>query len=129
MDIYFNSGKQVFADIDGFTVKTDQQPRAGGNGEYPQPFSLFLASLGACAGIYVKNFCDQRNISTDKVRLTQEVEYDREKRRISVVRLRIYVPADFPEKYEGAVIQAAGLCPVKRHLHEDIGMDVQVIRK
>jgi putative redox protein len=128
MDIYFNSGKQVYADIDGFTVKTDQQPRAGGNGEYPQPFSLFLASLGACAGIYVKNFCDQRNIATDEIRLTQEVVYDKDKRRISDIQLRIYVPYDFPEKYEGAVIQAASLCPVKRHLHDDIHMDVQVIR-
>jgi ribosomal protein S12 methylthiotransferase accessory factor len=129
MEIYFNEGKQVFADMEGFTIKTDQPPRAGGQGEYPQPFSLFLASLGTCAGIYVKNFCDQRNIPTNEVKLTQEVVYDKEKRRIASVQLRVYVPADFPEKYEGAVKQAASLCPVKRHLSEDIVMDIQIIRK
>ncbi|MCF8403931.1 MAG: OsmC family protein [Bacteroidales bacterium] len=128
MKIYFKGKKQVFADVNEFTVKTDQHPRGGGEGEYPEPFTLFLASLGTCAGIYVKGFCDQRNIPTDGITLNQEQHFDPVKKIISQVSISINVPPDFPEKYDNALIQVAGLCAVKRHLREDIEMNVQVVR-
>jgi putative redox protein len=128
MDIYFKGKKQVFADINGFTIQTDQSPRGGGEGEFPEPFTLFLASLGTCAGIYVKGFCDSRDIPTENIKLTQEQHYDPVRKMIGKVDIQIHVPADFPEKYEGAVIQSASLCAVKRHLKDDIEMDVKVVR-
>ena len=76
MEIYFAGNKKVFTDINGHTIKTDQAVRSGGDGEFPEPFTLFLASLGTCAGIYVKFFCDQRNISTENIKLTQDMAYD-----------------------------------------------------
>ncbi len=129
MDIYFKGKKQVFADINGFTIQTDQSPKGGGEGEFPEPFTLFLASLGTCAGIYVKGFCDSRDISSENIKLTQENHYDPIRKMIGKVDIQIHVPADFPEKYEGAVIQSASLCAVKRHLKDDIEMDVKVVRK
>lgn len=126
MEIYFNGNKQVFADFNGFTVKTDQAVRAGGNGEYPEPFALFLASLGTCAGIYVKSFCDQRGIPTENIKLTQEPKFDPVRHLIGEVDLTIHVPSDFPEKYEQALIQTASLCAVKRHLREDIRFNVVI---
>ena len=128
MEIYFAGNKKVFADFNGYTVKTDQAQRSGGDGEYPEPFAMFLAALGTCAGIYVKVFCDQRNIPTDKIRLTQEPKFDPIRHMIGEIDLKIHVPADFPEKYEQAMIQTASLCAVKRHLKEDIRFNVQVVR-
>lgn len=128
MEIYFNGNKQVFADFSGFTVKTDQAARAGGNGAYPEPFALFLASLGTCAGIYVKSFCDQRGISTDQIRLTQEPRFDPARHLIGEIDLNIHVPTDFPEKYDKALIQTASLCAVKRHLKDDVLFNVKVER-
>jgi putative redox protein len=128
MEIYFAGNKQVYADFDGFTVKTDQAVRSGGEGSFPEPFALFLASLGTCAGIYVKTFCDQRGIPTDKIHLTQEPVFDQVRRVIGEINLVIHVPGDFPEKYEQAMIQTASLCAVKRHLREDIRFNVKVVR-
>jgi ribosomal protein S12 methylthiotransferase accessory factor len=128
MEIYFAGNKQVYADFNGFTVKTDQAVRSGGDGAFPEPFALFLASLGTCAGIYVKSFCDQRGIPTDQIRLTQEPRFDPVRHIIGVIDLEIHVPADFPEKYEQALIQTASLCAVKRHLKEDIKFNVKVVR-
>jgi len=128
MEIYFNGNKQVFADFNGFTVKTDQAVKSGGEGTYPEPFSLFLASLGTCAGIYVKSFCDQRGIPTDQIRLKQEPRFDAVKHIIGDIDLTIHVPSDFPEKYEHAMIQTAGLCAVKRHLKEDIRFNIRVVK-
>lgn len=128
MEIYFKGKKQVFADVKGFTIKTDQSTLGGGDGEFPEPFTMFLASLGTCAGIYVKGFCDQRGIPTDQIRLTQEQHYDSVKKMIGRVDINIHVPSDFPEKYEAAVINTASLCAVKRHLKDDIEMNVRVVR-
>ena len=128
MEIYFHGSKQVFADFNGFTVKTDQAVRGGGDGAFPEPFALFLASLGTCAGIYVKSFCDQRGISTDKINLTQEPRFDPARHLIGEIDLDIHVPSDFPEKYDNALIQTASLCAVKRHLKDDIKFNVKLVR-
>ena len=128
MDIYFAGNKKVFADVNGFTVKTDQGIRSGGDGEYPEPFTMFLASLGTCAGIYVKVFCDQRGIPTEHIRLTQDQKFDPVRKIIGEIDIDIHVPEDFPQKYEQAMIQTAGLCAVKRHLKEDITVNVKVVR-
>jgi ribosomal protein S12 methylthiotransferase accessory factor len=129
MEIYFGGNKKVYADIGGFTIKTDQAMRSGGDGEYPEPFTLFLASLGTCAGIYVKVFCDQRGIPTDAIKLTQDVRFDPVRHMIGEIDLDIHVPADFPEKYEQAMIQTASLCAVKRHMKDDIRFNVKVKRQ
>lgn len=129
MEIYFQGKKQVFANINGHTIKTDQAKQGGGDGEFPEPFTMFLASLGTCAGIYVKSFCDQRGIMTDKIRLTQEQNYNPALKMIDQIEIRIHVPSEFPEKYEKAVIHTASLCAVKRHLKDDIEVNVRVVRK
>ena len=68
MDIEFTfpGGKRVDAQADGFLLHTDQPRERGGEGSAPEPFTLFLASLGTCAGLYVLGFCQTRNIRTDQ---------------------------------------------------------------
>jgi putative redox protein len=114
MDISFPGGKRVDCSFDGFTVKTDQSPRGGGEGSAPEPFSLFLASLATCAGIYVLGFCQARNIPTEGIRLTQESTH--EDGRLKRVQLVITLPPSFPEKYVTAVKAAANGCKVKKTL-------------
>ncbi|MFN8256082.1 MAG: OsmC family protein [Bacteroidales bacterium] len=128
MKIYFGENKQVFADIKGFTIKTDQAVENGGQGLNPDPFTYFLASMGTCAGIYVKSFCMQRGIPTENITLSQENHWDSARKIMGKIEITIHVPSDFPEKYEPAVIQAASLCTVKRHIREDIELNIKVLR-
>ena len=72
----FPGGARVDAHFGPYTVKTDQPPSGGGEGSAPAPFSLFLASIGTCAGIYVLGFCRQRGLPTDGIRLAQRMEMD-----------------------------------------------------
>ncbi len=116
MEVYFDGNKKVNARYNGNIIKTDQPLEAGGEASAPAPFDLFLASIGTCAGIYVKSFCDQRGIATDDIKITQKMDYDFNKRLINKVNLDIHLPADFPEKYKDAVVNAANLCAVKKHL-------------
>ncbi len=128
MEIYFNKNKQVFAEVNGHTIKTDQAKQSGGDGEFPEPFIMFLASLGTCAGIYVKSFCDQRGIDSTNIRLKQAQNFNPIKKIIDQIEIQIEIPHDFPEKYEKALIHTASLCAVKKHMKEDIEVEVKAIR-
>ncbi len=116
MRIYFPGGKKVYADFNGFTIKTDQSPAGGGEGSAPEPFSLFLASMGTCVGIYVLGFCQQRNLNTAGLEIRQSLDYDPVKRLVNRVTFDIRLPSDFPEKYLNALKHTAKLCTVKKHL-------------
>jgi len=117
IEITLDGGKVVTAHINGKRIKTDQSVRNGGGGTAPEPFELFLASIGTCAGIYVKSFCDQRGIPAEGIKIIQSVVFDPEKRVPSTIKLDIQLPADFPEKYKAAVINAAELCLVKKTIN------------
>lgn len=128
MKVYFPGNKQVFMDVGEFTIQTDQGLQGGGEGRFPEPFTLFLASLGTCAGIYIKQFCDQRGIDASEITIDQSMEYNREKRMMGTITLTVHVPDAFPEKYDSAVIRAANQCAVKKHLHPDIELATLVVR-
>lgn len=117
MEITFDGGKVITAHLHGHTIKTDQPVEGGGGNTAPAPFDLYLASIGTCAGIYIKSFCDRREIPAGGIKIIQTVEYDKEKRVPSNIRLHIQLPSDFPEKYKEAIINAAELCTVKKSIN------------
>jgi putative redox protein len=116
--VSFPGGKRVDAHYKGFHIQTDQSPQGGGEGAAPEPFDLFLASIATCAGIYVKGYCDAREIPTNGLALEMQVERDAEKHRVARLVIEIRLPAGFPEKHRDAVIRAAELCAVKKHILE-----------
>lgn len=125
MEVYFAGNKRVNARWNGHDIPTDQPARGGGDGTAPAPFDLFLASIGTCAGIYVKNFCDQRGLSTDNIKIIQKHRFNQKTRLIDRITLEVELPEDFPEKYKEAVIKSANLCAVKRHLQESPELEVE----
>lgn len=116
MNISFPGGKKVNAEVNNHIVKTDQAVEAGGEGSAPEPFTLFLASIGTCTGIYVKSFCERRSIPTEKLNIKMQMNFNQEKHLIDKIETIIEVGDEFPEKYKQAVIKAAEACTVKRHL-------------
>jgi putative redox protein len=116
MEITFEGGKVVTAHSHGHIIKTDQPVSGGGLNSAPSPFELFLASIGTCAGIYVKSFCDNRKIPTENIKIIQSAEFDEETGLPVHIQLDIKLPPDFPEKYKEAVISVAELCKVKKSM-------------
>lgn len=111
MIIDFPGGSRVDAHFGPFTVHTDRLPDLSA----PTPFALFLASIGTCAGYYVQEFCHQRAIPTDGMRIVQRTQSG-PTGLVTGVDLEVDLPLDFPEKYRDSVIRAAELCTVKKHL-------------
>lgn len=116
MIIDFPGGAKVDAHFGSFTVKTDQPSPSGEEGSAPTPFSVFLASIGTCAGIYVLGFCQQRGLPTDGIRIVQRMQQDPFSGMIGNIALEIQVPPTFPEKYTASLVRSAELCAVKKHL-------------
>lgn len=115
MRIEFAWGVEVNAHYKSRIIPTDQPPPKG-RGAAPAPFDLFLASIGTCAGYYVLNFCKQRDLPTNDVRIVQWIEIDETSHMVNKIELEIQVPPSFPEKYHQALIRSADQCAVKKHL-------------
>lgn len=118
MKITFPGGKKVNAELDGFTHKTDQALISGGEESAPEPFSVFLSSIGTCTGIYVLRFCQERNINTNGMEIIQSMNLNPFSGMIDEIKLNIILPEGFPDKYRKAVIKAANLCAVKKHMEK-----------
>lgn len=129
IEITFDGGKVITAHLNGHTIRTDQPVDNGGTNSAPAPFDLFLASIGTCAGIYIKSFCDRRQIPSEGIKIIQTMEMDHEKRVPSLFKLEIQLPEGFPEKYEDAVINAADLCLVKKTINNKPGFKIITTKK
>lgn len=116
MQIHFPGGKRVTSTYKGFTVETDQPPSEGGEGAAPEPYDLFLSSIGTCAGVYIVYFCESRDIPTDGISMTLGFERNDQTHMMERIDIAIQLPPDFPEKYRQAVVRAADMCTVKRNL-------------
>ncbi len=116
MEITFDGGKIVTAHTHGHSIITDQPVDNGGTDTAPAPFDIFLASIGTCAGIYVKSFCDNRNIPAEGIKIIQTHEWNQETGLPTAIRLDIKLPAGFPEKYKASLIHVAELCKVKKSI-------------
>jgi len=126
MHIHFLGGKRVAAEYKGFTIATDQPVKAGGGGSAPAPFDLFLASMGTCAAFYVVDFCDARGIPSQGIQLLQRWERDPDTKLITHIEQEIQLPEGFPSKYEKALVRAASLCTVKKHMENPPTFDIHI---
>jgi ribosomal protein S12 methylthiotransferase accessory factor len=118
MIVDFPGGDRVDAHFGPYTVMTDQPGSQGEAGSAPTPFSLFLASIATCAGIYVLGFCRQRNLPTEGLRIIQRAHRNPLNGMVENVDLEIQTPVGFPEKYLPSLIRSAELCAVKKHIEK-----------
>jgi putative redox protein len=123
MIIDFPGGSRVDAHFEGFNVATDQPPDPSA----PSPFEYFLASIGTCAGIYIVGFCRQRNIPTDHIRIVERINHSQSSGMVEDIGLEIQVPQEFPERYRAALVNAAELCAVKKHLEKPPSFNILVV--
>lgn len=125
--VTFPGNKKIDVAFDNFIIKTDQAKENGGDETAPEPFDVFISSLGACAGIYAKSFCDIRKLSTQDMYLTSDVSFKDGQKLMEKVTITLYVNQGFPEKYIKPIIKAMNGCAVKNQLHPDINIQTGVV--
>lgn len=80
------------------------------------PFLIFLATAGMCSAVFVQAFLQQRGISTDGVKVVQDMNYNPMTNHVGDIDIHIDLPEAFPEKYRRAIVNVVNQCPVKQHL-------------
>lgn len=120
-------GRRVDVQVGRHVVHTDQPVDNGGEDTAPSPFELFLASLGACAGIFVQGFCAARKLPTEGIALTEVPTFGADGV-LERVALRLELPAGFPERYREPLERVVAQCSVKKAIaaQPDISVEVTV---
>jgi putative redox protein len=106
-------GRRVDARVGRHVVRTDQPFDNGGEDTAPPPFDVFLASMGACAGIYVQGFCAKRGIPYRDIRIVQRLGYDADGV-LHDIAFELSLPDSYPSKYRDALVKSVEQCAVKR---------------
>lgn len=127
ISVTFPGGKRVDAVAGDHVIRTDQSVAHGGEGSAPEPYTLFLASLATCAGIYVLGFCQARGISPEGISLVQRHELDPQTHLPTSVSIDVQVPPSFPAKYLESVRRAAEGCKVKKTLAAPPSLEVRTV--
>jgi putative redox protein len=126
LGVSFPGGKKVDVDLDGVAINTDQPATHGGEGSAPEPFTLFLASLASCGGIFALGFCQSREISTEGLFINMEWEADDKPPFAAKATFRVTLPPDFPEKYRPSIVRAIEQCKVKYYIHNPPEFSIEV---
>lgn len=129
LNVQFPGGLKVDANLKNHVINTDQPVKSGGEGSAPTPFELFLGSIATCAGIYALSFCRNKDISTEGMSISMDLEKDMETGLIKKINLDLKLPEGFPEKYKKAIINSMELCTVKKHLHNPPEFEITTTEK
>lgn len=121
-------GKKSYVHINGFKFETDLSIEKGGEGTAPDPYNMFLASIGSCVGVFVANFCDSHDISKDDITIAQNIDVDPDTNLLNKIDTVIHLPKSFPEKYRKACLKVATQCFVKKSIQgtPEFSMDLVV---
>lgn len=125
--VTFAGGKKVNARIGDLEIRTDQSVKAGGEGSAPEPFLLFLASIGTCAGVYVQTFCEARGIPYQDIKLVQRMKAA-PTGKIEKVTIEIVVPETIPEDTYPRIERVADLCAVKKTIMNPPMFEVKTVK-
>jgi putative redox protein len=116
VQVDFPHDAAVQARSKSLVVEVGPPPDKGGDPDAYGPFDMLLCGLGCCTGYMVLDFLKERGLPTDAAGLRISAERSRETHLLETVTIEIRVPAEFPAKYEEAIIRAAKGCPVKDQL-------------
>ena len=113
----FTGGHKIKSEIGGFVINTDYPKIYGGEGTAPEPWYVFLASLAACQGIHIRNYCDSNNLPYEDIKITLDPIVSKDDPDwFTDFNLKILVPNSFPKEHIDPMINAAKECRVVKHL-------------
>ena len=78
-------------------------------------------------GFYALQFCRERQLPTESLRIVLDRVHDAQQKRVSTVRIVLELPPEFPEKYVEAIKRAVDHCAVKRLLADPPAFELSVM--
>jgi putative redox protein len=115
-EVTFPEPTRIRASSGGLTVEVGPPPDRGGDPEAYGPFHILLCALATCTGFQVADFLQQRGFDTAGAGVTIAADRNETTHLLGRITIEITVPKGFPEKYQEAIVRAAGLCFIKHQL-------------
>jgi putative redox protein len=117
---------RVEADFGSFTIPTDHPAETERGVRPPEPWCVFLASIGTCMASFVAERCETLGLDPREVTLVQRHRLGEAERFLDEVEVEIRVPPDTPPEHREALVEAAAACTVKRVLEAPPSFRIEV---
>ena len=108
---------RVVADFGSVTVGTDH-PGTDREGRDPEPWLLFLASIGTCAASFVADAAAERGIDPVGLRIVQRTRFRDDGTDALDVSIEIEGDPELTAEDRAALVEAAKRCTVKRAIED-----------
>lgn len=93
----------------------------------PLPVEMLCASLGACIGLMVDEYCRRNSYNDGNVSLSLTYQMGGAPKKIDVITIDIELPKDFPAEKRKAVLKIAQACPIHATLSHTPEIDIDII--
>ncbi|HJW82526.1 MAG TPA: OsmC family protein [Acidiferrobacterales bacterium] len=99
----------------------------GGTGQGMTPPQLFVASLGACLGVYVVDYCETVGVPSQGLKIQMHWEQSDRPKRIGRIRAEIELPeGDVTPARLAAIRRVAEQCLLHNTLKEAPAFDIEI---
>ncbi len=98
------------------SITVDLSKEKGGQDSGMNPPEVFIASLGACVGVYVARYCQNANLSTEGLKILMNWKYSDDKTRISNIDVEISFQHSDIGKRANALLEVARHCLIHNTL-------------
>lgn len=117
---------QAHHEPSGSVLETDAPKDNQGRGEKFSPTDLVATALGTCALTTIAIFAEKEGVNITGARMTVEKEMTPPPRRIASLKTVLEMPKSIPEDYREKIRTYADNCPVKKSLHPDVHVSLEI---
>ena len=107
-------------------LQTDAPKDNQGRGESFSPTDLVATALGTCILTTIAIFAERDGVDVTNSRMLVEKEMTPPPRRIASLKTIIEMPKSIPDEYREKIQSYAENCPVKKSLHPDVQVPVEI---
>jgi len=126
MKVLYEGGTKFAATVRGHKVVTDLPSDRGGSDEGMTPPELFIASFGACIGVYVTQACKQLGINPLETAVEVTWETANDPKRIGKLHAVVSIPAEVPSEHRVALLKAAESCLIDQTLRHPPEISIEI---
>jgi putative redox protein len=110
LTIAYKGGMRFDATARQHTVAIDLSPEKGGTDSGMNPPETFMASLGACVGVYVAHYGRAAKLDMEGMKIDMDWQLSEDKTKIARIQISIALPQAEVGKRQKAVLDVAHHC-------------------
>jgi putative redox protein len=125
---YWTSGDSFVVDVRAHFLTTDQPYDSGGQDLGPTPTELFVASVGACIGVFAERFMARHDLDATGLRVDCRFALAEHAARIARIDVRLALPHGFPPGRREGLMAVVERCTVQNTLRQPPQVRIELDR-